>query len=202
MKVLDFGLAKIRTAAETEAPTADALTQPGDVLGTVPTCRPIRCGVLERRRAQRRLLARRPPLRTPVGPASVRRAERGRDGFADPFRGAPGLAPPAGTWRRRRPRSWAGRSQRARRPGSRTAPRSRRPSKARATTSTSGHGSSRAALPCVPVRARCLRRGARGRGRRRRVDLGSPVPAGLGPGCHPSRVPPCGGRQVGRGVRS
>jgi len=35
VKVLDFGLAKVRRAAETEAPTAAALTQPGDVLGTV-----------------------------------------------------------------------------------------------------------------------------------------------------------------------
>ncbi len=35
VKLLDFGLAKFRTAVETEAPTAGALTQPGDVLGTV-----------------------------------------------------------------------------------------------------------------------------------------------------------------------
>ena len=35
VKVLDFGLAKIRTAAETQAPTAEAFTRPGDVLGTV-----------------------------------------------------------------------------------------------------------------------------------------------------------------------
>jgi serine/threonine protein kinase len=35
VKVLDFGLAKVRPPAETTAPTAAALTQPGDVLGTV-----------------------------------------------------------------------------------------------------------------------------------------------------------------------
>ncbi len=35
VKLLDFGLAKVRTVAGTEAPTEAALTQPGDVLGTV-----------------------------------------------------------------------------------------------------------------------------------------------------------------------
>jgi eukaryotic-like serine/threonine-protein kinase len=35
LKVLDFGLAKVRAPVETEAPTAAALTQPGEVLGTV-----------------------------------------------------------------------------------------------------------------------------------------------------------------------
>ena len=35
VKVLDFGLAKVRPVSEAEAPTAAVLTQPGDVLGTV-----------------------------------------------------------------------------------------------------------------------------------------------------------------------